>query len=111
MTLISLCFLLCSKKIAPATTRPKPAKPPTTPPAIAPAWLVDGFEVSVSVDVDEVELAVEELVGKVEVDVLGDIKAVVVLITLLLEGVLMTVEPDPKLLVNKTVVSMSRTMP
>ena len=60
VTLISLCFLLCSQKIAPAMTRPKPAKPPTTPPAIAPTWLVDG---------DEVELAVEELVVDVDTGV------------------------------------------
>jgi hypothetical protein len=97
VTLISLCFLLCSQRIAPATTRPKPAKPPTTPPAIAPAWLVGG---------DEVELAVEEVVFDV------DIEYVLLLITLsdmeLLAGALMTIELDSKMLVNETVVSVSR---
>jgi hypothetical protein len=119
VTLISLCFLLCSQKIAPPTTRPKPAKPPTIPPAIAPAWLVDGFEVAVTVGGDEGELDVEEPVVEVEVEVevvvSNDIVDVLVLITLLLlvielmRGVLMTVELGTKVLVNKAVVSTSRT--
>lgn len=117
MTLISLCFFLCSKKIAPPTIRPKPAKPPTTPPAIAPAWLVDGFGVPVCVDGDEVELDVEESVvevdAEVEVDVsdaegVFEMNRLLVLVIELLEGILMTIELNSKVLVDKTVVSTSR---
>ena len=106
----------CSQKIAPLTTRSKPTKPPTTPPAIVRVWLVNGFEVPGSVDGDEVELSVEEPVVEVEVEVAvsDDIDDVLELNTSLLSAikllatVLMTVELDSKMLVNKAVVSTSR---
>jgi hypothetical protein len=98
--------------MAPPTTKPKPTKPPTTSPAIAPAWLVNGFEVPDSVDGGKMELGVEEPVVEVAVsddveDVLG-LNMLLLSVIKLLAAVLIMVELDSKMLVNKTVVSTSR---
>jgi hypothetical protein len=114
LTSFSALFAPAQPKIASPATRPKRTKPPTTPPVIAPAWLINGFEVPGSVDGDEVELGVEEPVVDVEVAVSGGVEDVLELNTLLLlvikllAAVLVTVEPDLEKLVNKAVVSTPR---
>lgn len=111
-----LVFLLRKKKKIRAAMRARPARPPTTPPAIGPAFELplevgaEGVEVEVAVEVESLAVAVPVFV---EVDVAVSVVEVLdplVVLVLRLEEVLLAVRDPIVVGVDKAVgVSVSCT--